>query len=79
MLESRWGAKVKDFLKLLHEYASILRYKVIFAHGSRFELNLFVSPGVCVSVLIVSSQLWSTGILRKGFVGPLSIENPPDM
>ena len=31
------GAKVKDFLKLLHEYASILRYKVIFAHGSRFQ------------------------------------------
>ena len=38
MLESRWGAsKVKDFLKLSHEYASILRYKVIFAHGSRFQ------------------------------------------
>ena len=55
---------MKHLLKLSHEYASILRYKIIFAPG--FRLKPFVPLGVCVSLFTVSSQAWTTGILPNG-------------
>ncbi|KAK3697277.1 hypothetical protein QZH41_000323 [Actinostola sp. cb2023] len=42
------------------------------------RLNPLVPPGVCMSLLTVSSHAWSTGILPKGLSVPICTANPPD-